>query len=93
MGATLAVRMRILVVALALMGVACGGGDGDGDDRQCRNCTVSENCDGDQECVLAVDGNLRCFENDRETCTLDRVPVARAATPSPAATPAATATP
>lgn len=94
MGSTVAVRMGILVVALALMGVACGDGDsGGGDDRQCRTCMVSETCDGDQECVMAVDGNLRCFETDRATCTLDRVPVARAATPTPGATPAATATP
>jgi hypothetical protein len=80
------VRMRMMIVVLALAGAACGGGDGD-DDRQCRSCTVSENCENDQECVLAVDNELRCFEVDKETCTLDRVIVGRAPTPASAATP------
>jgi len=81
MGSTVAIRVRVLVVALALLGAACGGGGGDDD--ECRTCTVSEDCHGDQECVLAVDGNQRCFEPDKATCTLDRVEVGRAPTPSP----------
>lgn len=84
MGSTVVVRMRILVVALALTGVACGGGSGGGD-RQCNTCTVDEDCHGSQECVLAVDGNLRCFDPDEATCTLDRVSISRA--PVPTATP------
>ena len=70
-----AVAMGTLVVALALLVGACG--DDSGDDRQCRTCTVTENCENDQECVLATDGNLRCFELDRATCTLDRVEIGR----------------
>ncbi len=85
MGSRVAVRTSLLALALALIGVACGGG-GD-DDLQCSPCTVSENCESDQECVLAVDGNLRCFETDKASCTLDRVPVERASTPVPVPTP------
>ncbi len=85
MGST-AARLRMLVLVLALMGVACGDGGG-GDDDECSRCAVSEDCKSDQECVLAVDGNLRCFEPDSEQCTLDRVPIGRAPTPLPAVTP------
>ena len=81
MGSTVAVRMRILVVALALFGAACGGGGND--DRECQTCTVNEDCHGSEECVLAVDGNLRCFDPDDATCKLDRVTVGRAPTPVP----------
>jgi hypothetical protein len=66
----------IVVLALALVVTACGD-DGE-EDRECRPCTVNENCENDQECVLAVDENLRCFELDQETCTLDRVTIGRA---------------
>ena len=79
------VRIRILVAALALLGVACGGGGGSDD--ECSTCRVNEDCHGSDECVLAVDGNLRCFDPDDATCTLDRVPVGRAPTPVPSATP------
>jgi len=85
MGSTAAVRMRILVVVLALIGVACGSGGGD--DRECGTCTVDEDCHGNDVCVLAVDGNKRCFDRDDATCTLDRVEVGRAPTPVPTATP------
>lgn len=85
MGPTVAVRIRILVAALALLGVACGGGGGSDD--ECSTCTVSEDCHGSDECVLAVDGNRRCFDPDEATCTLDRVSVGRAPTPVPTATP------
>lgn len=80
--------MKLLVVALALAaGIAsCGDGGGD-DDVECHTCTVNEDCDGDQECVLAVDDRLRCFEPDRTQCTLDRVTVGRAPTPVPTVTP------
>lgn len=84
MRSTIAVRMGMLVVALALMGVACGGGD---DDRECSTCTVSENCHGSDRCELAVDGAMRCFDPDEETCTLGRVPIGRAPTPVPTTTP------
>ncbi len=77
------VCVRTVVVALALVVMACGGGGGDDDDQECRTCTVSEDCDGDQECVLAVDGERRCFESDEVTCTLDRVKVGRAPVPTP----------
>jgi hypothetical protein len=85
MGSTVAVRVRILIVALALTGVACGGGGSD--DTECGTCRVSEDCHGSQECVQAVDGNLRCFDPDDATCTLGRVKVGRAPTPVPTATP------
>jgi hypothetical protein len=84
-GSTVAIRVRVLVVALALLGAACGGGGGH--DRECNTCTVSENCKGDQECVLAVDGQLRCFDPDEATCTLDRVEVGRAPTATPTPVP------
>jgi hypothetical protein len=84
MGSIVAARMRILVVVLALTAVACGGGGG-GD--ECSTCTMSEDCHGSDECVLAVDGNRRCFDPDEATCTLDRVNVARAPTPVPTPTP------
>lgn len=86
MRATAAVRMGILAMALAVMGVACGD-DGSNDDRECQRCVDSEVCDNDQECVLAVDGEQRCFEIDKATCTLDRVEVGRAPTPAPTPVP------
>ena len=57
MGSTIAGWTKLLVVAVALAaGIAsCGDGGGDDDD-EFHTCTVSEDCDGDQECVLAVDG-------------------------------------
>ena len=73
-------RIGMLVVVLALVGAACGD---NGDDRECHTCTVTENCDGGQECVLAVDDNLRCFDVGDATCRLDRVNVARKPTPTP----------
>lgn len=85
MGSMVAVRMRILVVALALMAAACDGGGGD--EGECNTCGTDEGCHGNQECVLAVDGNHRCFEPDNESCTSGRVLIARAATPTPTATP------
>jgi hypothetical protein len=81
MRATVAVRTGILLLALALLVPACG--DDSEDDRECRTCTTSEVCENDQECVLAVDGEQRCFEVDQETCQLDRVTVGRAPTPAP----------
>lgn len=86
MRVTMAVRMGILAVALAVIGVACGDSGG-GDDRECRTCATSETCENDQECVLAVDGDQRCFEIDKATCTLDRVEVGRAPTPAPTPVP------
>jgi hypothetical protein len=76
-----AVAVGVLLAALAL-GIGACGGDGDDED-ECRICSVDENCESDQECVLAVDGNQRCFETDQETCTLDRVEVGRAPAPVP----------
>ncbi len=81
MGSTVAGGMRILVMALTLTIAACGGGDGDSD-RECNTCTTSENCQGNDECVLAVDGNLRCFDRDDSTCTLGSVEVGRAPVPT-----------
>lgn len=86
MRATAAVRMGILALALAVMGVACGDDSSD-EDRECRRCSTSESCENDQECVLAVDGEQRCFELDQVTCTLDRVEVGRAPTPAPTPVP------
>lgn len=86
MRATVAIRMAILALALASIGAACGDGGSD-DDRECRTCATSEACDNDQECVLAVDGDQRCFETDKATCTLDRVEVGRAPTPAPTPVP------
>jgi hypothetical protein len=74
----------MMVVALAFVAAACGG---DGDDRACRPCNTDDGCDGDQECVLAVDGAQRCFEREDATCRLGRVEVARAPTPVPTAVP------
>ena len=54
---------------------------------ECGTCTVDEDCHGNDVCVLAVDGNKRCFDRDDATCTLDRVEVGRAPTPVPTATP------
>ncbi len=85
MRAMVAVRMGILALGLAVIGVACG--DSSGDDRECQRCATSESCENDQECVLAVDGEQRCFELDRDTCTLDRVEVGRAPTPAPTSVP------
>ena len=76
-----AVRIGMVVLAVGLVAGACG--DGGDDDRECGTCTVSEDCDGDQECVLAADDNLRCFEPDREVCTLGRVDIGRKPTPTP----------
>lgn len=81
MRATVTVRTTILLLAVAICAPACDGGSDD--DRECRPCTTSEVCENDQECVLAVDGAQRCFELDRDTCELDRVPVGRAPTPAP----------
>lgn len=85
MGSTVAVRMRMLVVVLALLGAACGDGGG-GNEEECSRCTVTEDCDGGDECVLAVDGAMRCFDIDQATCTFNRVPVGRAPTPTPSPT-------
>ena len=75
--------MAAVALALLLAG-ACGNGD---DTRECHTCTTTESCDGDQECVVASDGNRRCFEVGNATCPLGRVSVARAPTPVPTATP------
>lgn len=75
-----------LLVVLALLAAACGGSGGD--DHECRICQVSEDCKSDQDCALAIDGELRCFKQDENSCKVDRVPVARA-TPLPTATPGA----
>lgn len=75
-------RIGMVLAAMVVLGGGCGDSSSE-DDRQCRTCTVSENCENDQECVLAIDGQRRCFELDRETCTLDRVPVGRAPVPVP----------
>ena len=85
MGSPAAVRMRTLVVALALTVTACGGGDKG--DLQCNTCTTDENCHGSQVCVLAVDGNQRCFDPDDATCKLGSVDIGRAPTPVPTAIP------
>jgi hypothetical protein len=84
--ATMTGRLWMLALVVALIATACGDGGGD-DDRACRPCVTSDGCEKDQECVLAVDGEQRCFETDEATCKLDRVEVARAPTPSPTATP------
>lgn len=84
--ATMIGRIGMVAVVLALVAGACGDSGGD-DDRACHECSTNESCDGDQECVLAIDGELRCFEVDEATCQLDRVEVGRAPTPSPTATP------
>jgi hypothetical protein len=86
MRATAAIRMGILAAALAVLGVACGD-DSSNEDRECRRCATSDTCENDQECVLAVDGEQRCFELDRATCTLDRVEVGRAPTTGPTPVP------
>lgn len=86
MRATAAVRMGILAMALAVMGVACGD-DSSKEDRECKRCVTSESCENDQECVLAVDGEQRCFELDQAACMLDRVEVGRAPTPAPTPVP------
>ena len=85
MGAKWIGRTGALVAVMAVVAAACGGSGGD--DHACRICKVTEDCKSDQQCVLAIDGELRCFENDENSCTVDRVPVARA-TPLPTATPA-----
>jgi hypothetical protein len=78
--------MRSLLLALALMTAACGGGGGDS--KECSTCTVDEDCKGSQQCVLAVDGVNRCFDDDENSCTVGRVPVGRASPlPNPTATP------
>lgn len=81
MRAKTVVAVGMLILALAL-GVGACGGDGDDED-ECRTCQVDKDCESDQECVPAVDGNRRCFETDQETCTLDRVEVGRAPIPLP----------
>lgn len=86
MAATTIGRTRALFLALALMTAACGGGGGDS--KQCRTCTVDDDCKSDQQCVLAVDGVKRCFDDDKNSCTVDRVPVARESPiPEPTSTP------
>ena len=85
MRTTVAIRMGILAVALASLAAACG--DSSSDDRECRICATSEACENDQECVLAVDGEQRCFELDQAACTVDRVEVGRAPTPTPTPVP------
>ncbi|MCC6847075.1 MAG: hypothetical protein IT294_01140 [Deltaproteobacteria bacterium] len=79
-------RMGMAALLLAMVAGACGDSGGD-DDRACHECSTNESCDGDQECALAVDGELRCFDVDKASCTIGRVEVARAPTPTPQATP------
>ena len=82
---TMVGRMRMAAVAsMLLLAAACGNGS---DTRECHTCTTTESCDGDQECVLDVDGAARCFEVDKATCPLGRVDVGRAPTPVPTAIP------
>lgn len=83
--ATMIGRIGMVAVLLTVIAGACGDGGSD-DDRQCRKCSTNESCDGDQECVLAVDGEPRCFEIGDATCKLDRVKVGRAPTPTPTPT-------
>ena len=78
-----AVRIGVVVLALGLVAGACGDSGDDDDDRECGTCAVSEDCEGDQECVLATDDNLRCFEPDRDQCVLGRVTIGRAPAPTP----------
>lgn len=93
MFATMIGRIGVVALGLALFAGACGDGNSD-EDRQCRPCTSDAGCDSDHECVLAVDGENRCFKDDKDTCKLDRVDIKRAPTPSPTGpTPAPTATP
>ena len=80
-------KTKVLLLALALTAAACGGGGGS-DAKKCRKCSSDDDCRNDQECVLAVDNELRCFKNNQNSCTLDRVPVSRLSPiPSPTSTP------